>query len=240
MKSKIFAGLGIMMLIATVAIVKVRAAAYDGVVGQRLSDDSETVERMIPIPDGEYRLWGSTAGRNVGSFKLGRNLVYDGDNNEIDCTCLSQSETESQINGKADVSHTQPISSITDLQSTLNSLQTQIGMVGGLATATSSGLMSSAQFTKINGIKTQLSIRVQSDGNGAYTWVYPSSTFSQAPVVSGLVEDSTSGALTNVQVTANSATSTTFQVRRAVTVLGIVNITTNPANLFVNLTAIAQ
>lgn len=118
-----------------------------------------------------------------------------------------------------------------------------------IASTTSNGLMSISDKIKLNALSTStakrvITNRVQTDGSGSYTWSYASSSFSLAPVISAIVETTTTTIPYNIQIIGTpSSTSVTFKVLRNPTtsVLGIV-VLGEPvgAQAFINLIAVEQ
>lgn len=94
--------------------------------------------------------------------------------------------------------------------------------------STLSSLTSSLQ-TQINNLPTVQRIATTTDATGNLTWTFPTSFGSSTPVVEVTAVDNTSGALTNVQITAVSATSVSIHTNRITTVLGLLTLTTNPS-----------
>lgn len=83
-------------------------------------------------------------------------------------------------------------------------------------------------------------ISVQTDTSGNYTWTYPKTyPVGTLPVVNVISEDSTSGALTNVQITSKSRTAVSIHSSRLTTVLGILTLASNP-QVYVDIMAVPQ
>lgn len=82
-------------------------------------------------------------------------------------------------------------------------------------------------------------VRAQTNTSGIYTWTFetPLPT-GQLPIVMAVAEDATTGAMSNVQITAISNTSVTIQTRRITSVLGILGLNTTP-QLYVDLVAVS-
>lgn len=73
------------------------------------------------------------------------------------------------------------------------------------------------------------SVSSSTDASGNLTWTFPTSYGTTTPKVIAVSEDSTSGALSNVQITAKSGTSVTIHATRLATVLGLLSLTSNPS-----------
>lgn len=81
-------------------------------------------------------------------------------------------------------------------------------------------------------------VRAQTNSSGTYTWTYTNAYASgTTPIIAAVAEDSSGGALTNVQITSISNTSVTVQARRVSTILGVLTLTTNP-QVYVHLRAV--
>lgn len=234
MKIKRILALVALAILVTAGARQAYSAAYDVQVIQRNSADDDEGTRSIPVPAGEYRLWGTTSGQSVFSFKLGQNLQYDADNLEIDCNCLSATSTENQINMKADLVHIHSMENVTNLNLTIGNINSQLHLV----TATTSGFMASADKVKLNATPMMARAKLQTNTSGVLTWTFPTSTpFSAEPIISAVPEDNVAGVSIDVKVTSISSSSVSIQISKVSTVLGVLQFTANPQS-YVHLTAI--
>lgn len=177
----------------------------------------------------------------AGNFELGLSFGYIADH--LDVSDLM--DAHNKLSGEE--STTSEGSDISNLQSEINSLggTLDIGAFMNrsastspyIATSTFTGFMSGAMVTKLAATPTIQRTRVTTDGSGNYTWTFPTSFGSSTPIVSAVVEDSSS-AFSNVQVTSVSGSSVTVHAGKLTSTLGILTLATN-ATVPVDLIAIS-
>lgn len=145
----------------------------------------------------------------------GRFSIDDEPESKITNLVSDLASLQSQINGKANTSHTH---SPTDISGISSYVDTKIA---------SSTLIAQR-------------VRVQTNGTGGYTWTFPTAfSASTTPVIEVTPEDATSAASTDVRITAVSNTSVTIQASRLTTVLGLLSLNSTP-QIYVHITAFAQ
>lgn len=128
-------------------------------------------------------------------------------------------------------------STIASHTSSINSLSTAISAIPSPVQADYNATSTSASnFIKNKPLMQRT--RATSDGSGNYTWTFPTA-YSAAPIVTAIVEDNTSGALGNVQITAISSTSVTLHASRLTTILGLLTMNNN-ASIPIDIIAMPQ
>ena len=200
------------------------AAAYDWLFELKDQFDSQFTQAVAPIQDSQYHL----LAKNPVAYDpmwlgIGGGLFVDGNTLKVD---------------------TIPMSSVTSLDSTITTINSNIagkantshfhsvGQISSFYEGVENGIASSTQVVKVQRIATT------TDTSGVYTWTFPQAfATGTVPVVTGMTVDSTSGAMSNVQITSISNTQVTVQARRLSTILGILTLTTNP-QVTVHLTAV--
>lgn len=126
-----------------------------------------------------------------------------------------------------------PISAVTNLQSTIDSTNSNVTALTSSLTTTNSNVSTLNATLASSTVKR---IRVQTASNGSYTWTFPTAFgTSTMPVITAVAEDGTAG-ITNVQITSLSNTSVSIQVSRLTSVLGILTLNTTP-QVYVHLEA---
>ncbi len=133
-------------------------------------------------------------------------------------------------NAKDRANHTgsQAISTVTGLQTALD------GKFAVPTGNTSQYIRGDGSVASMPAQENIQSVRVQTNGSGAYTWTFPT-PFDETPRISIEVESNVAG-LTTANITAVSSTSVSVQTARAINVLGILTLQSSP-QLYVHIMA---
>lgn len=201
------------------------AAANDFHFSIRNSSDTADVTYDLPVNDTRTKfiaMHGADA--TPKTYDVGEDFYFDDINQQMR---LNTPLASYKIQGLDDVIASDAgkasASTVSSLSSTVSSHTSSISTLN----------------TKVNAIPLIQRIATSTDSSGNLTWTFPTSFGSSTPVVTVVAEDNTSGALTNVQITAKSATSVTVHSNRITTVLGLLTLTTNPS-VTVDITAVSQ